>query len=76
MEQWRLASPQSPPDSPPTTSDTLRQVVILCLEGMACRGADTLNVHLACQEDDAPHFQHKSLNVISPDVCLKVGLLV
>lgn len=56
MEQWRLASPQSPPDSPPTTSDTLRQVVILCLEGMACRGADTLNVHLACQEDDAPHF--------------------
>ena len=32
MEQWHLARAQSPPGSPPSTSDTLRQVVVSCLE--------------------------------------------
>lgn len=34
MEQWHLARTQSPPDSSPSTSGSLRQVVISCLKGM------------------------------------------
>lgn len=41
MEQWHLARNQSPPDTPPSTSDTLRQVAVSSLEGMECRDADT-----------------------------------
>ncbi|XP_039880986.1 protein-methionine sulfoxide oxidase mical3a isoform X4 [Simochromis diagramma] len=45
MEQWRLASPQSPPDSPPTTSDTLRQQYVRMYTG----GVSSLTEQIASQ---------------------------
>lgn len=46
MEQWHLARAQSPPDSPPSASDTLRQVVASRLDGTECGDANTLHLHV------------------------------
>ncbi|XP_037834010.1 protein-methionine sulfoxide oxidase mical3a isoform X2 [Kryptolebias marmoratus] len=45
MEQWHLARAQSPPDSPPSTSDTLRQHYVKMYTG----GVSTLAEHIANQ---------------------------
>ncbi len=50
MEQWHLARAQSPPDSPSSPSDTLRQVVTSCLEGTECGGTNTLHLHMVFLE--------------------------
>lgn len=43
MEQWHLARAQTPHESAPSSSDTLRQVVTSCLKGMYCSGSNKLH---------------------------------
>ena len=53
MEQWHLARSQSPPGSPPSTSDSLRQVVVSRLRGMVC--GDDANTAPVFHEDLSSH---------------------
>lgn len=56
MEQWHLARSQTPPGSPPSTSDSLRQVVVSRLRGMVCGDANTEPVF---HEDLSSHLVTK-----------------
>lgn len=51
MEQWHLARARSPPDSPPSSSDTSRQVVVSRLE--ATERVDANPLHLRHRQDAA-----------------------
>ena len=53
MEQWHQARAQCTPDSPTSSSDTMRQVVISHLEGMECGDANTLHLDLVFLRSDA-----------------------
>lgn len=56
MEQWHQARAQCPSDSPPSSSDTLRQVVISHLDRMECGDANTLHLYLVFCKDASSHL--------------------
>lgn len=73
MEQWHLARAQSPPGSPPSSSDTLRQVVSR-LEGMVCGPTNTLHLHLGLSRSCIVSLNYRSCetyDLISPETCVK-----
>ncbi|XP_069561361.1 protein-methionine sulfoxide oxidase mical3a isoform X2 [Brachyistius frenatus] len=80
MEQWRLARANSPPDSPPFTSDTLRQHYQRMYTGGVSSLAEQIANQLQSQEDPKPpHVPEKRdlgslrkefpVNIGGSDVC-------
>ncbi|XP_029951374.1 protein-methionine sulfoxide oxidase mical3a isoform X14 [Salarias fasciatus] len=54
MEQWHLARAQSPPDSPPSTSDSLRQRYVRMYTGGVGSLAEQIASRLQSREDAKP----------------------
>ncbi|XP_037539374.1 protein-methionine sulfoxide oxidase mical3a [Nematolebias whitei] len=54
MEQWHLARAQSPPDPPPSTSDTLRQHYVRMYTGGVSTLAEQIASQLQSREDSKP----------------------
>ncbi|XP_059190343.1 protein-methionine sulfoxide oxidase mical3a [Centropristis striata] len=73
MEQWHLARAQSPPDSPPSTSDTLRQRCVRMYTGGVSSLAEQIANQLQSQEEPKPHPEKKDLGSLRKEFPVNIG---
>ncbi|XP_054864878.1 protein-methionine sulfoxide oxidase mical3a isoform X14 [Amphiprion ocellaris] len=75
MEQWHLARAQSPPDSPPSTSDTLRQRYVRMYTGGVSSLAEQIANQLQSKEDPKPPHapEKKDLGSLRKEFPVNIG---
>ncbi|XP_029289447.1 protein-methionine sulfoxide oxidase mical3a isoform X2 [Cottoperca gobio] len=73
MEQWHLARAQSPPDSPPSTSDTSRQHYVRMYTGGVSSLADQIANQLQSQEDPKPLPEKRDLGSFRKEFPVNFG---
>ncbi|XP_039665536.1 protein-methionine sulfoxide oxidase mical3a isoform X5 [Perca fluviatilis] len=73
MEQWHLPRDQSPPDSPPSTSDTLRQRYVRMYTGGVSSLAEQIASQLQSQEDPKPQPEKRDLGSLRKEFPVNIG---
>ncbi|KAL3061892.1 hypothetical protein OYC64_009927 [Pagothenia borchgrevinki] len=73
MEQWHLARSQSPPGSPPSTSDSLRQRYVRLYTGGVSSLADQIANQLESQEDPKLLPEKKDLGSLRKEFPVNIG---
>ncbi|XP_028441271.1 protein-methionine sulfoxide oxidase mical3a isoform X5 [Perca flavescens] len=73
MEQWHLPRAQSPPDSPPSTSDTLRQRYVRMYTGGVSSLAEQIASQLQSQEDPKPQPEKRDLGSLRKEFPVNIG---
>ncbi|KAK1887262.1 Protein-methionine sulfoxide oxidase mical3a [Dissostichus eleginoides] len=73
MEQWLLARSQSPPGSPPSTSDSLRQRYVRLYTGGVSSLADQIANQLQSQEDPKLLPEKKDLGSLRKEFPVNIG---
>ncbi|XP_035521618.1 LOW QUALITY PROTEIN: protein-methionine sulfoxide oxidase mical3a [Morone saxatilis] len=73
MEQWNLARSQSPPDSPPSSSDTLRQRYVRMYTGGVSSLAEQIANQLQSQEDPKPPPEKRDLGSLRKEFPVNIG---
>ncbi|XP_034079295.1 protein-methionine sulfoxide oxidase mical3a isoform X5 [Gymnodraco acuticeps] len=73
MEQWHLARSQSPPGSPPSTSDSLRQRYVRLYTGGVSSLADQIANQLQSQEDPKLLPEKKDLGSLRKEFPVNIG---
>ncbi|XP_034734166.1 protein-methionine sulfoxide oxidase mical3a [Etheostoma cragini] len=73
MEQWHLSRAQSPPDSPPSTSDTLRQRYVRMYTGGVSSLAEQISNQLHSQEDPKPLLEKRDLGSLRKEFPANIG---
>ncbi|KAF3854533.1 hypothetical protein F7725_022588 [Dissostichus mawsoni] len=73
MEQWLLARSQSPPGSPPSTSDSLRQRYVRLYTGGVSPLADQIANQLQSQEDPKLLPEKKDLGSLRKEFPVNIG---
>ncbi|XP_040893421.1 protein-methionine sulfoxide oxidase mical3a isoform X2 [Toxotes jaculatrix] len=73
MEQWHLARSQSPPDSPLSSSETLRQRYVRMYTGGVSSLAEQLANQLQSQEDAKPPPEKRDLGSLRKEFPVNIG---
>ncbi|XP_044048098.1 protein-methionine sulfoxide oxidase mical3a isoform X17 [Siniperca chuatsi] len=73
MEQWHLARAHSPPDSPPSSSDTLRQHYVRMYTGGVSSLAEQIANQLKSQEDPKPLPEKRDLGSLRKEFPVNIG---
>ncbi|XP_037623021.1 protein-methionine sulfoxide oxidase mical3a isoform X2 [Sebastes umbrosus] len=73
MEQWHLARAQSPPDSPPSASDTLRQRYVRMYTGGVSSLAEQIANQLQSQDDPKPQPEKRDLGSLRKEFPVNIG---
>uniref|UniRef100_A0A7N8X2A6 F-actin monooxygenase n=1 Tax=Mastacembelus armatus TaxID=205130 RepID=A0A7N8X2A6_9TELE len=73
MEQWHMARTQSPPDSPLSSSDTLRQRYVRMYTGGVSSLAEQLANQLQSQEDHKPLPEKRDLGSLRKEFPANIG---
>ncbi|XP_056243964.1 protein-methionine sulfoxide oxidase mical3a isoform X22 [Seriola aureovittata] len=73
MEQWHVARAQSPPDSPPSSSDTLRQRYVRMYTGGVSSLAEQIANQLQSQEDTKPLPEKRDLGSLRKEFPVNIG---
>ncbi|XP_031718482.1 protein-methionine sulfoxide oxidase mical3a isoform X17 [Anarrhichthys ocellatus] len=73
MEQWRLARAQSPPGSPPSTSDTLRQRYVRRYTGGVSSLAEQIANQLQSQGDPKPLREKTDMGSLRKEFPVNIG---
>ncbi|XP_070828909.1 protein-methionine sulfoxide oxidase mical3a isoform X2 [Chaetodon trifascialis] len=73
MEQWHLARAQSPPDSPSSSSDTLRQRYVRMYTGGVSSLAEQIANQLPSQEDPKPLPEKRDSGSLRKEFPVNIG---